>query len=275
MATFSIPFPAIDPVLLQIGPFAIRWYALAYVAGLLIGWRYARYLAEKSGLWGEVPRPTALQLDDFLLWATLGVILGGRIGYVLFYNFDHYLRNPADILLVWQGGMAFHGGFLGVAAAMLAYSRGKAFSFLTLTDVVSAVVTIGIFFGRIANFINGELFGRITDVPWAFVFPYGGPEPRHPSQLYEAALEGALLFAVLNWLIHRRGAFRTPGFVTGLFVAGYGAARLFVEMFRMPDAHIGFLAGGVTMGMVLSLPMVAVGLVLVLWSVRRKVGNAG
>lgn len=271
--TFSIPFPAIDPVLLQIGPFAIRWYALAYVAGLLIGWRYARRLAEKNRLWGDVPRPTALQLDDFLLWATLGVILGGRIGYVLFYNFEHYLSNPSDILLVWQGGMAFHGGFLGVAIAMLAYSRGKTFSFLSLTDIVSAVVTIGIFFGRIANFINGELFGRTTDVPWAFVFPFGGPEPRHPSQLYEAALEGALLFVILNWLIHRRGALQTPGLTTGLFVAGYGAARLFVEMFRMPDAHIGFLTGGVTMGMVLSLPMVVAGLALVIWSSRRKVRN--
>ena len=264
--TLAIPFPALDPVLIEIGPFAIRWYALAYVAGLLIGWRAARFLVERDRLWGPVPRPTALQLDDFLLWATLGVVFGGRLGYVLFYNFDHYWSNPADILAVWSGGMAFHGGFLGVTLAMVLFARNKPFSFLTLTDIVSAVVPIGIFFGRLANFVNGELFGRVSDLPWAFVFPYAGPEARHPSQLYEAVLEGLALFLVLNWMIFRFRALQVPGRVTGLFVLGYGAARLVSEQFRMPDAHIGFLPGGLTMGMVLSLPMIAVGIGLLFWT---------
>lgn len=270
MVTLAIPFPAIDPILIEIGPFAIRWYALAYVAGLLIGWRYARFLIDRPGLWSNVPRPSAVELDDFLLWATLGVIFGGRLGYILFYNFDYYLANPTDILSVWQGGMAFHGGFLGVTLAMFFFSRNKPFSFFTLTDIVAAVVTIGLFFGRIANFINGELFGRTTDVAWAFVFPNGGPEPRHPSQLYEAALEGLLLFVLLNLLMFRFQALQTPGRITGIFVMGYGAARMFVELFRMPDAHIGFLSGGLTMGMVLSVPMVVVGALLLFWSTKQQ-----
>ncbi|MEM8812370.1 MAG: prolipoprotein diacylglyceryl transferase [Pseudomonadota bacterium] len=262
MSVFAIPFPSIDPILFQIGPFAIRWYALAYVAGLLIGWRFARALVSRDSLWGPVNRPTSDQMDDFLLWATLGVVLGGRLGYVLFYNSDYYLQNPAEILVVWQGGMAFHGGFLGVALAMVLFARNKDFSLLSLSDVVSAVVTIGIFFGRIANFINGELYGRVSDVPWAMVFPAGGPEPRHPSQLYEAVLEGMVLFAVLNWLIFRRGALRYPGRITGMFVLGYGLARMIAEFFRTPDAHIGFLTGGLTMGMALSIPMVLAGLLI-------------
>jgi len=266
----ALPFPAIDPVLLEIGPFAIRWYALAYVAGLLIGWRYARFLVERDRLWGAVPRPSLLQLDDFLLWATFGVIFGGRLGYILFYNLNHYIANPADMLFVWQGGMAFHGGFLGVTLAMILFSRNKPFSLLSLADIISVVATIGIFFGRIANFINGELFGRVTDMPWAFVFPAGGPEPRHPSQLYEALLEGLVPFAVLNLLIFRFAALRCPGRVTGLFVMGYGTARLISELFRMPDAHIGFLSGGFTMGMVLSLPMIAAGVALLVWTGIRR-----
>lgn len=270
MVTLAIPFPAIDPVLIEIGPFAIRWYALAYVAGLLIGWRYARFLIDRPGLWSNVPRPSSVELDDFLLWATLGVIFGGRLGYILFYNFDYYLANPTDIVSVWQGGMAFHGGFLGVTFAMYLFSRNKPFSFFTLTDIVAAAVTIGLFFGRIANFINGELFGRPTDVAWAFVFPNGGPEPRHPSQLYEAALEGLLLFVLLNFLMFRFQALQTPGRVTAIFVMGYGAARMFVELFRMPDAHIGFLSGGLTMGMVLSVPMVVVGALLLFWSTKQQ-----
>ena len=270
LIALAIPFPTIDPVLIEIGPFAIRWYALAYVAGLLIGWRYAVFLVGKTDLWAAVPRPTVLQIDDFLLWATLGVVLGGRLGYILFYNFDYYLANPTDILSVWQGGMAFHGGFLGVTLAMFLFSRNKPFSFLTLTDIVSAVVTIGIFFGRIANFVNGELFGRVSDVAWAFVFPNGGPQSRHPSQLYEALLEGFVLFMILNLVMFRFQALQAPGRITGLFVMGYGAARLFVEMYRMPDAHIGFLSGGLTMGMVLSLPMVVVGGLIVVWTFARS-----
>ena len=270
MVTFAIPFPAVDPVLIEFGPFAIRWYALAYVAGLLIGWQYSRTLVRRDGLWGTVPRPSPLQMDDFLLWATLGVILGGRLGYVLFYNFDHYLANPSDILFVWRGGMAFHGGLLGVAVAMIAFSWNKSFSVFTLSDIISTVVTIGLFFGRIANFINGELFGRASDVPWAMVFPNGGPEPRHPSQLYEAGLEGLFLFLLLSWMAFRHGAYRVPGLVTGTFIAAYGLARFSVEFFREPDAHIGFLAGWLTMGMILSLPMVAVGAALILWALKRR-----
>lgn len=269
MTPFAIPFPAIDPVLLQIGPFAIRWYALAYVAGLLIGWRYAVALVRQDRLWGAVPRPAPVQMDDFLLWATLGVVLGGRLGYVLFYDPAQYVADPLAVLFVWQGGMAFHGGFLGVTAAMILFARNQPFSLFSLTDVVSAVVPIGIFFGRLANFINAELYGRTTDMPWGVVFPGAGPDPRHPSQLYEAALEGALLFAVLIWLIYRQNAFQTPGRITGVFVVGYGLARMVSEVFRMPDAHIGFLFGGVTMGMILSLPMVVAGIAILIWSARR------
>jgi phosphatidylglycerol:prolipoprotein diacylglycerol transferase len=262
LPTFAIAFPVIDPVLIQIGPIAIRWYALAYIGGLLLGWRYLRWLVQRPG-W----RLTLEDLDDLLLYVVLGVVLGGRLGYVLFYKPGFYLAHPGEILAVWEGGMSFHGGMLGVIAAMALFAWRRGIPLLEIGDAVSAAAPIGLFFGRIANFINGELFGRASDVPWAMVFPHGGPEARHPSQLYEAALEGLILFLVLFWIARRPRLPETAGRIGGLFLIGYGLARSFVELFREPDAHLGFLLGGsVTMGQILSLPMILVGLFLLMRS---------
>jgi len=252
-----IPYPQIDPVLVQLGPIAIRWYALAYVVGLLLGWQYLKALnrARGSGL-------PDVAVDDMLVWMTFGVILGGRIGYVLFYNLPVYLENPLAALAVWQGGMSFHGGLLGVIAAMVLFARRRGLPFLAVADLMAATVPIGLLFGRLANFINGELFGRPTDVAWAMVFPHGGPVPRHPSQLYEAALEGVLLFVLLAALAWRTGALQRPGRLAGTFLAGYALARGFCEAFREPDVQIGYLALGTTMGQLLSLPMLLLGLYL-------------
>jgi phosphatidylglycerol---prolipoprotein diacylglyceryl transferase len=256
----GIPFPDFDPVALQIGPFAIRWYALAYIAGLFGGLVYAKRLAANDALWGPIRRPTAADLDDLLLWATLGVILGGRLAYVLFYQPGYFLQKPLEIFSIWSGGMSFHGGFAGVILAAILFARARGLPILSLLDLLATVTPIGLLLGRIANFINGELWGRATDVPWAVIFPTGGPVARHPSQLYEAATEGLLLLVVLA-IVVRRGGYRRPGLVGGLFVAGYAAARIFCEFFREPDPQLGFLFGGfVTMGMVLSLPMLLVGL---------------
>src|SRR5690349_2103637 len=209
MPAFVIPFPAIDPVAISLGPFAVRWYALAYIAGLLIGWRYCLALA------GRPPHLVARQqIDDFLVWATLGVVLGGRIGYVLFYKPGYYVLHPQEALYLWHGGMSFHGGAIGVTTAIFFFTRARRISIFAFSDIICAAIPIGLFFGRIANFINGELFGRPTQVSWAMVFPNGGAVPRHPSQLYEAFCEGILLFPVL-FAAERLGARRRPGIVTG------------------------------------------------------------
>lgn len=253
-----IPFPAIDPVLVEFGPLAIRWYALAYVAGLLLAWRYMMRLSRVPGA-----ALTAADVDDMLVWATFGVVLGGRLGYVLFYNPGHFLAHPGDIVAVWRGGMSYHGGMLGVVAAVVWFARRRGLAVLPIGDLVVQGVPIGLFLGRLANFINGELYGRPSTVPWAMVFPGGGPAPRHPSQLYEAGLEGVALFALL-WLVARRRVWRQrAGLLTGVFCIGYALARLFIELFREPDAHIGLLAAGTTMGQLLSLPLLAAGLYLV------------
>jgi phosphatidylglycerol---prolipoprotein diacylglyceryl transferase len=269
-----LPFPAIDPVLINIGPFAIRWYALAYIAGIFIAWWYSKRLVAKATLWGPSGPPMkGTDLDDFVVWAALGIVAGGRIGYVLFYDLAHYIAEPADIVAVWHGGMSFHGGFLGVVLAMVLFARRRGVPFWPLIDVIAATVPFGLFFGRVANFINGELFGRITDVPWAVVFPNGGDLPRHPSQLYEAGLEGIALFIFLRILTHRYHRLATPAFVSGGFAFGYGLARTFVEFFREPDIQIGYLAGGLTMGMFLSIPMILFGIGLMIWSARRPVAE--
>lgn len=257
MVTFAFAFPSIDPVLIEIGPLAIRWYALAYILGLILGWQYLKRLVRRPG-WRLQP----VDIDDLLLYATLGVVLGGRIGYVLFYRPGFYLSHPLEALAVWEGGMAFHGGVLGVIGAIVLFAWLRDRPILEIADVVSAAAPIGLFLGRIANFINGELFGRVADVPWAVVFPRGGPEPRHPSQLYEAGLEGLLLFAILAWLAWRPRRPEHEGRITGAFLLGYGLARSFAELFREPDAHLGYLVGGMTMGQILSLPMIAAGLFL-------------
>jgi len=265
---FVLPFPVIDPVLVQVGPLAIRWYALAYILGIVAGWRLARRLVALPPV-----AATAQQMDDFVTWATLGIILGGRFGYVLFYRAGHYLAHPLEILAVWQGGMSFHGGALGVMLATIIFSRQQRLDLLAFGDRVAAVVPIGLCLGRLANFVNSELWGRVSDVPWAMVFPNGGPEPRHPSQLYQATLEGVVLFALLQALVRNDQIRSRRGFVTGAFLAGYGVARIIGEFFRQPDANLGFLFAGATMGQLLSLPMVLGGLWLMLRAkpARREV----
>ena len=281
----TIPFPDFDPVIFELGPFAIRWYSLAYIAGLVIGWRYCRRLVVRSparftaeglpeGAGEEQIREhqerEAVVFDDFLLWATLGVILGGRLGFVLFYSPGYFLSQPLEILKIWQGGMSFHGGLLGVVAAEVIFAWRRKIPLIALADIVAAAAPIGLFLGRIANFINGELYGRASDVPWAMIFPSDKDQlPRHPSQLYEAGLEGLVLFLVLFALV-RLGALARTGLVTGAFLVGYGLSRLSVELFRQPDAHLGFLLGGTTMGQLLSLPMLLAGLGFVLWSLRGR-----
>ena len=273
MPLFVIPFPAFDPVLVHLGPFAIRWYALAYIVGILLGWVYARALIRSQRLWGgnsskNLAPMTVLDFDDFVLWVTLGIILGGRIGYVLFYNLPHFVAHPVEIVQLWKGGMSFHGGFTGCVVAVVLFARHRGISILSLGDITCAVGPIGLLLGRIANFINGELWGRPADVPWAMVFPGGGSLPRHPSQLYEAALEGLLLLAVLAVLM-RLGALKRPGLIVGSFACVYAIARSACEFFREPDAQLGFLWGGATMGQLLSVPLFLAGLGFVAYALKQ------
>ena len=262
MPFFVIPYPAVNPVAVSLGPLAIRWYALAYILGLLVGWRYCMALADRP------PRLVGRRdVDDFLIWATLGVVLGGRIGYVLFYNLPFYFNHPAEALYVWNGGMSFHGGAIGVTLAILIFALTRRIPLLAFSDIIAEALPIGLFFGRIANFINGELFGRPSEVPWAMVFPQGGPVPRHPSELYEACLEGLVLFALL-FVAERRGARLRPGQETGLFLAGYAVARIIGELFRQPDPQIGYLWFGTTEGQLLSIPVLAAGIAVILWARR-------
>jgi phosphatidylglycerol:prolipoprotein diacylglycerol transferase len=268
MPLFVIPFPYIDPVLVHIGPFAIRWYALAYICGILLGWAYARALIRSERLWGGRAPLSVIDFDDFVLWVTLGIILGGRIGYVLFYNLPHFAAHPLEIFQLWSGGMSFHGGFTGCVVAVVLFARKRGIPILSLGDLTCAVGPIGLFLGRIANFINGELWGRPTDVPWAIVFPHGGPLPRHPSQLYEATLEGLVLLAMLALLI-RAGALKRPGLIIGSFAVIYAIARTISECFREPDAQLGFLWGGATMGQLLSLPLLLAGICFVVYALKH------
>ena len=278
-----IPFPDISPdlVTIRIGDWAlpIRWYALAYLAGLLIGWRAIIAMMRRPAIWGGRAPMRPEQVDDLLTWVILGVIIGGRLGFVLFYQPGYYLQNPAEILKVWQGGMAFHGGFLGVVIAAALYARAQGIAPLRLADALAVVAPIGLFFGRIANFINAELWGRPTDAPWGVIFPgeaaqhcpgITGPCARHPSQLYEAGLEGLLLGLILLVLV-RAGGLRRPGLALGVFLTGYAAARIFVEFFRQADAQfitpdnpLGHVVLGLSMGQILSLPMLMLGLFFIL-----------
>ncbi|ODT32180.1 MAG: prolipoprotein diacylglyceryl transferase [Kaistia sp. SCN 65-12] len=258
----ALSFPNIDPVIVTIGPLAVHWYGLGYIVGILFAWWYGKRLVTNAKLWPDGAQPmTPQDLDDFVLWAAIGVVVGGRTGYVLFYDLPRYLADPLDIFAVWQGGMSFHGGLLGTILAMVLFARARKIPTWTLLDVVAAGVPVGLGLVRLANFVNSELWGRVSDVPWAVIFPNGGPFPRHPSQLYEALLEGLVLFLVLRFLTHSRLKLKTPRFVGGAFVAGYGLSRIFVEFFREPDQQLGYLAGTgwLTMGMVLSLPMVLFG----------------
>ena len=275
MSLLTIAFPVFDPVAIAIGPFAIRWYALAYIGGIVLGWIYARALLKNEKLWGG-PAPISLpQLDDFILWVTIGIIVGGRTGYVLFYNAAFFVQHPTEIFELWKGGMSFHGGFLGCVFAVILFCRKNHLPILPLGDIVTAVGPIGLFLGRLANFINSELWGRPADssVPWAMIFPNDPLHlPRHPSQLYEAALEGIVLFTILAILI-RMGALKRPGLILGSFIAIYGIARILGEFFREPDQQLGFLWGGLTMGMLLSLPMIIAGAIIIVAAWRRKTAS--
>ncbi|ANG96296.1 prolipoprotein diacylglyceryl transferase [Brucella pseudogrignonensis] len=266
----ALAFPNIDPVIFSVGPLAVHWYGLGYVVGIMFAWWYGKKLLRNHRLWGNNQPPMQPEaLDDFVIWAALGVVLGGRIGYVLFYNFSYYLSNPLAIPAVWDGGMSFHGGILGTTIAMIWFARSRGIKVWSMFDVIAAGVPVGLGVVRVANFINSELWGRVSDVPWAFYFPNGGPEPRHPSQLYEAFLEGFVLFFVLLLLVWVGKKLKAPGFIAGTFVLGYGLSRIIVEFFREPDAQLGYLFGGwLTMGMILSLPMVIIGL-WAMWRANR------
>lgn len=280
-----IPFPQISPEIFSIDLFgmtlALRWYALAYIGGLLLGWKLAVVAVKRPALWGKTPPMRPEQIEQLLTWVIIGVILGGRLGFVLFYQPGYYFANPARILRIWEGGMSFHGGFLGVVVAGLLFCRREGVSLLPAADLMALATPPGLLLGRLANFINAELWGRATTMPWGVAFPGDAAQDcpevvtaicaRHPSQLYEAALEGLLLGGLVLWLVWRRGWLRFPGRIAGLFFAGYGAARFIVEFFRQPDAqfitegnplglawHLG--GYGLTMGQLLSLPMIAVGL---------------
>lgn len=256
----ALDFPQIDPVALAIGPVQIRWYALAYITGILLGVLYIKRVLLRGV--DEIVRPNKNDIDDFVNWAIIGIILGGRIGYCLFYNPSYYLSNPTHIIRIWEGGMSFHGGFLGVVLATIIFSLKNKINMLRLADILACTAPIGLFFGRVSNFINGELYGRVTDAPWGIVFPHAGDLPRHPSQLYEAGLEGLLLFAVLFVCSRIKAVKDRSGLLAVLFIIGYAISRMVVELFREPDSHIGFLAYGVTMGQVLSGGMIlgAIGL---------------
>lgn len=264
----AIQFPNFDPVALAVGPFQIRWYALGYLAGFLLGWAYARWIVKRDEPLGL--RPNRLDIDDYLPFAVMGVILGGRLGYVLFYQPAYYLSHPFEILQVWNGGMSFHGGVLGVVISVITYALLKKIPIMRLGDLFAVCCTFGLFFGRIANFVNGELFGRVTNVPWGVVFPGGGDLPRHPSQLYEAGLEGVFLFVILSLLILNERVRRRPGIVAGSFLVGYGLCRMFVENFREPDAYLGFLTFGLTMGQILCIPMIVIGIGFIVMAVRCR-----
>ena len=266
----TVPFPQIDPILVQIGPFAIRWYALAFIATILLGWRYAVAIVRNQRLWTHRPPPAnAENIDDLILWLTAGVIVGGRLGYILFYDRSLIWPHPIEMLKTWNGGMSFHGGALGVVIAGYLFARHKKIDALRLGDVIVAAEPIGGFLVRLANFINGELWGRPTDAPWGMVFPGAGPLPRHPSQLYEAALEGLVLFFVLRWATHRKKWLNRRGVVMGLFLAGYGLIRISLENVRQPDAQMPDFPLGLTMGMMLSTPMLLIGLFLI-WRGMRE-----
>jgi phosphatidylglycerol:prolipoprotein diacylglycerol transferase len=255
-----IEFPNFDQVIFPIyGPMALRWYSLAYIAGIVIGWFYLKFILKKY----KPSQFSIKHLDDIVSWAVIGIILGGRIGHILFYDFMHYVHNPMKILRVWEGGMSFHGGLLGVVLSSFFFSRRYKVSFLQIIDLMALAAPIGLGLGRVANFINGEVFGRVTDVPWAVLFPAGGYLPRHPSQLYEAFLEGIVLFIIVNWLTLGKNKFNANGYASGVFLIGYGVFRIVIEFFREPDSNLGYFFEYIPMGQIVSLPLLGFGLFLI------------
>jgi phosphatidylglycerol:prolipoprotein diacylglycerol transferase len=269
----ALPFPDISPIAFSLGPFAVRWYALGYLAGVFLGAWYATSLLKRETLWADDKPPfPAPAIWDFAFWSVIGIVIGGRLGYVLFYNFPFYLAHPADIIALWDGGMSFHGGLIGILIAMYLFVRSKGGRVLSAFDLLGCVGTIGIFLVRIANFINGELYGAPTDLPWGVIFPTDADElPRHPSQLYEAGLEGLLLFILIFVGSRYLGWLRRPGLTAGIFGVGYAISRILVEFVRLPDIQVGYLLGTswLTMGQVLSVPILLAGLALIAFALVR------
>lgn len=259
-----IKFPDIDPVIVSFGPFAVSWYSLSYVFGILIGWYYCLKLIKLSD-----SKITSQNIDDFASWLIIGVIVGGRLGHVLFYDPTKYLSNPIDILKTYEGGMSFHGGILGVVISTYYFCRSRKINFFTMSDILACAAPIGLFLGRLANFINAELYGRVTDVPWAVVFPYSDMLPRHPSQIYEALLEGVATFTILAYLVFFHRALDKRGLASGTFLLLYSFSRIFVEFFREVDFKTGYILGYITMGQFLCIPMLFFGLFLMKQSVSR------
>ncbi len=270
MPFFAIAFPMIDPVAINLGPLPLRWYALAYIGGFVLGWAYLRVLCRREAFWrpGQT-RPSLLAIDDLLVYVAFGVIIGGRLGHVLIYDPGFYFAHPLEIFQTWKGGMAFHGGLIGAIVGMTLFARAEKLPLFTVGDLSAVVAPIGIFLGRVANFIKPEMWGRESDVPWAMVFPMAGDAPRHPSQLYEAGLEG-LALGLLLWLAVRAGALQRPGLAAGIFGVGYGLARIVCEFFREPDPVQEALANGLTMGMALSAPMILAGALLIAVALNRR-----
>jgi phosphatidylglycerol:prolipoprotein diacylglycerol transferase len=264
----SCPFPNIGAEAFHIGPVSIKWYGISYVVSILIGWFYARKILSTPRLWrNDKPAMTLTDIDDFVFWAAIGIVLGGRIGYILFYDLANVIANPISAFEIWNGGMSFHGGITGTTIAMILFAKKRGLSVWSLFDVIATVCVTGLFLVRIANFINGELWGKVTDLPWAVIFPQE-PFARHPSQLYEAGLEGLVTGLILAWLVFFRGGLKTPGFVAGAFVSLYALSRISVEFVREPDAQLGYLFGGwLTMGMLLSIPMLLLG-IWAMWRAR-------
>jgi phosphatidylglycerol:prolipoprotein diacylglycerol transferase len=266
-----LPFPHFNPILVQIGPLAVHWYGIAYVAGILLGWRYAVALVKNLRIWrGTAPSASEKQVDDLVLWIALGIVVGGRLGSVLFYDTSVIWQRPLEIFMIGDGGMSFHGGLIGVTIALFFFARANRIDILRLADLTAPCVPIGLFFGRIANFVNGELWGRPTTLPWGIIFPRAGPLPRHPSQLYEAGLEGIVLFCILRWATHGRKLLPRRAMVTGLFLTFYGLARIMLENVREPDRDMPHFPLGLTMGMMLSVPMVIVGTAMILYARRPQ-----
>lgn len=267
-----MPFPDINPVAFSLGPLVVRWYALAYLGGVFIGAFYGRRILARKSLWANNSPPfEPPAIYDFAFWAVIGIVLGGRIGYVLFYNLSYFMAHPLAVFTVWDGGMSFHGGMIGIMVAVFFFTRSKGGNVLSAIDLLSALAPIGLFLGRCANFINGELYGKVTTMPWGVVFPNGGPLPRQPSELYEAVLEGIVLFLVLRLVTHVFHGLRRPGLTAGVFGMGYAISRILVEFVRLPDPQLGYLYGGwLTMGQVLSVPLFLAGLALAIYAVRSR-----
>lgn len=260
-----LEFPNINPIIISFGPLAISWYSLSYVVGIVLGWFYIIKLIEKKYTTLEKQH-----IDDFITCVIIGIIVGGRLGYVIFYDPVKYFSNPIEILKTYEGGMSFHGGIIGFVVASIIFTKKNHIKYFTLVDAAAAATPIALFLGRIANFINAELYGRITDVPWAFIFPGSDGLPRHPSQLYEAALEGIVLFFILYFAITKYQGLKKPGFISGLFLIFYSGFRLIIENFREPDAHIGFHAEFITRGQLLCIPMLIIGIIIIRYSCRSN-----